>query len=418
MALFTLSDIKIKGEKNIRGTSNIIPTRYSYNTFRYPEDIGNLDKGHYMVIHINEQTKTQFPSTPSNDLPTIFENRNRTGVSSGGAIATQQLSSLALSVIEQIPKNENFVESLRTKVTDAITTTFGISRVTASNFTNFVVGIARGGTDTLVSTLKNMSEGKFVRTIRRTTDTVALYMPDTLNFSYEQSYPQAELGGGVFGLVGAGADYASKFPGISKTDSEKIGSSLMQNLSPFILQQISSRFGNAGIAVFAAAFGTVVNPQLELIYSSPKFRNFRFDFMFYPRSSTEALQVQMILERLKFHQAPEVLGAGSAGGLGSFFLVPPSEFDIKFYYNGIENPNIPKISTCVLSNIDIDYAPNGFSAYEVPGRNDPYLAGTGMPVAIRMTLTFQETEILTKANFNSVNPITFDTVNPKENISY
>jgi hypothetical protein len=67
-------------------------------------------------------------------------------------------------------------------------------------------------------------------------------------------------------------------------------------------------------------------------------------------------------------------------------------------YNGKENPNIPRISTCVLQSIDVDYAPNGFSAYEVPG--EQALPGrTGMPVAIRLSLNFKETEILTKANY-------------------
>ena len=76
--------------------------------------------------------------------------------------------------------------------------------------------------------------------------------------------------------------------------------------------------------------------------------------------------------------------------------MPPSEFDIKFYYNGKENPNIPKISTCVLNNINVDYAPSGFSAYEVPGDTTPNMGRTGMPVGIRLQLNFTETEIVTK----------------------
>jgi hypothetical protein len=122
--------------------------------------------------------------------------------------------------------------------------------------------------------------------------------------------------------------------------------------------------------------------------------------MMYPRSSKEALEVQRILNRLRFHQAPEILKEG-AGGFGSFFLVPPSEFDIEFYYNGRINPNIPKISTCVLTSIDTDYAPNGWAAYEVPSdRGNSVLGKTGMPVGIRLSLNFQETEILTKDNFD------------------
>jgi hypothetical protein len=116
--------------------------------------------------------------------------------------------------------------------------------------------------------------------------------------------------------------------------------------------------------------------------------------MFYPTSENEALQVQQMIDRLKFHQAPEIM-TGTAG----YFLVPPSEFDIEFYYNGQINPNIPKISTCVLTTIDMDYAPKGWHTYEVPGDNTPTLGGTGMPFGIRLTLEFQETEIMTKYNF-------------------
>jgi hypothetical protein len=98
-----------------------------------------------------------------------------------------------------------------------------------------------------------------------------------------------------------------------------------------------------------------------------------------------------IINKLKFHQAPEI-----ASRTGGRFLIPPSEFDIEFFYNGFENPNIPKVSTCVLESIDVDYAPNGFSAYEVPGELGPVEGGTGMPTGIRMSLQFKETQIITK----------------------
>jgi hypothetical protein len=77
-------------------------------------------------------------------------------------------------------------------------------------------------------------------------------------------------------------------------------------------------------------------------------------------------------------------------------LIPPSEFDIKFYYSGKENDNIPKIGSCVLKDIQVNYAPQGWSAYEVPGQSAT-LGGTGMPVGIEMTLSFQEITYITKS---------------------
>jgi hypothetical protein len=116
--------------------------------------------------------------------------------------------------------------------------------------------------------------------------------------------------------------------------------------------------------------------------------------MLYPRSEEEAREVQSILALLRYHQSPEIDRRTS-----NFLLVPPSEFDIKFYYNGRENPNIPKISTCVLTTLDVDYAPNGFAAYEERFNVAPKKGGTGMPVAIRLSLAFKETEYFTKANY-------------------
>jgi hypothetical protein len=47
----------------------------------------------------------------------------------------------------------------------------------------------------------------------------------------------------------------------------------------------------------------------------------------------------------------------------------------------------------------MNYAPNGWSAYEVPGENNPSLGRTGMPVAIQLTLQFQEVTYLTKEDY-------------------
>jgi hypothetical protein len=207
---------------------------------------------------------------------------------------------------------------------------------------------------------------------------------------------------GILPMLAVGGDAAS-----SLIDNMKGGSSFgaaaintLKNASPFVAALAADKFlGAQGSAIFASVFKGVVNPQLELLYSSPEFRTFRFEFMLYPRSQQEALEIQKIINRLRFHQAPEVLGQGNAGGTAGLFLVPPSEFDISFYYNGSENPNIPTISTCVLQSIDTDYAPNGqFAAYETNDL-DAKLGGTGMPLGIRLTLTFKETQILTKFNY-------------------
>jgi hypothetical protein len=400
MPFFNLTDIKIKSPETNFKAGSILPSKYDNTVLRYPLDIGSLDKGHYMVIHINEQVKTQFVNnTDETSDPTILQNQRN----SGNSQATAQFGT-SLGVLKS--DGDGIVDAaLKTKFgsaakdkAQAINDSVDPKSLVGLTLSTAKTGLNAAG-EVIGENFKQLTSGQGLRTIRRTTDSIAFYMPDTLNFTNNQQYSSMEFGASPLAyLAAAGAGY-SKVKSIDGT--QKKIDAVIKNLTPFIFNRVLQQgFGNAGSAVFAAATGTVINPQLELIYTSPSFREFRFDFMMYPRSSKEALEVQRILNRLRFHQAPEILKEG-AGGLGSFFLVPPSEFDIQFYYNGQINPNIPKISTCVLTSIDTDYAPNGWASYEVPGDlGKPYIGKTGMPVGIRLSLNFQETEIMTKDNYN------------------
>jgi hypothetical protein len=132
--------------------------------------------------------------------------------------------------------------------------------------------------------------------------------------------------------------------------------------------------------------------MLEVMYKGVSLRKFNFSFSLWPRSEQEAIEVQKIIELLRFHQAPEI-----KSNTGGFFLIPPSEFDISFMYNGKTNPNMDAISTCVLTNISVDYTPKGFHAFESINSIDyPEIGKTGMPVGINLSLSFMETQIITK----------------------
>jgi hypothetical protein len=247
-------------------------------------------------------------------------------------------------------------------------------------------------TDELFKTSKQLQTGS-IRASKRIVKTIALYMPDTIAFMHQQDYGEVGAGGqGLTALASAGKSIVEELQ--SGTDPKVMASQITKNLSPFLASRLAKKAGGLGQIAFAQGMGIVQNPMLEVLYSSPKFRTFRFDFQFYPRSEKEAMQVMSIIEMLRFHQAPEVAQNGTSG----FFMVPPSEFDISFYYNGQINPNIPAISTCVLDSLELDFAPGGFSAYEIPGQ-PASRGGTGMPVSIRMGLQFKETEIMTKSSY-------------------
>ena len=367
MALFSLTDINFKPDatRNFKSLNS-----YSVDNKRYPIDLGATDKGHYMMFFIKVQKRTQFQANydTSNAGLTVQKNNNN---SVFGALYNNvsALKKVVSSTIGNVINNSN--------------------NEVARNVSNNLGKV----TDAALSSLNN---GSLFRTTVRTKDTIALYMPDTLNFNYAQHYSDPSLADafGAAGTIIQGA--AVGLDAIKEYDTT--GKINIQNLSPFGIAALTSKIGGSTLftALTGATGGVLAqNPQLELIYSKPQFRNFRFSFMFYPRSEREAREVIDIIEMFKYHQAPELLD-----GTYGKFLVPPSEFDIQFMYNGEENENIPRISTCVLTGVDINYAPNGFAAYETADSSSPTKGGTGMPVGIGLDLSFMETEIITKNYYN------------------
>jgi len=67
----------------------------------------------------------------------------------------------------------------------------------------------------------------------------------------------------------------------------------------------------------------------------------------------------------------------------------PNTFDIDFLFNGVRNRHITKVAESVLESIDVNYAPNGWSAH-----ND------GAPVQTTLTLNFKEIELIDKNMIN------------------
>ena len=70
----------------------------------------------------------------------------------------------------------------------------------------------------------------------------------------------------------------------------------------------------------------------------------------------------------------------------NFIYIYPSEFDISYYTGGQENLNLHRHPSCVLTEMNVNYTPNGsFTAFE-----------NGMPTQINVTLQFKELALLTK----------------------
>ncbi len=384
MALFSLTDIKFLPSDN-RG-SNI--TDFNLNNKRYPIDLGSTDKGHYIMFYIFTQNRTQVGQTNTTQNFQNIASDPNTNIGVGGQEVGESVSSFSFTdssgfdIDDERGGNASQVDDSILKKAATSGSSF------AKTFFNDIKSSAPGSDQNL------LAKGNFFRTITKTKDTIALYMPDTLAFDYAQSYSNLDVTKDL-GKIGMAAQAgASIYDAYRKTGSI---ASAGKNAAPFAAEFARDSGLPGGKVLFSGLSAVTggalaVNPQLELIYEGIDFRNFRFSFMFYPRSKKEAVEVLDIIDSFTFHQAPEILSSSFGR-----YLVPPSEFEIEFRYNGGINPNIPKVAPCVLTSINVDYAPNGFASYEtLESANKPERGGTGMPVAIRMDLSFKETRIITK----------------------
>ena len=70
----------------------------------------------------------------------------------------------------------------------------------------------------------------------------------------------------------------------------------------------------------------------------------------------------------------------------NFLYVYPSEFDIFYYHGSQENLKVNRHTSCVLTEMNINYAPQGqFTTFP-----------DGTPTQINVTMTFKELATLTK----------------------
>ena len=418
MSLFGFGNIifdKSNGDRAKGPLAALEKNQFEKTRLRYPSDLGQTDKAHYLVFYIREQTRTSFGTGAGGTASkNALESATKDQIAAGKAqimgsiqkakdAVNQAKSGFASDVLDKLNgiSSQGGIAGALSKVAGNVVG--GINNVFGSTSVTFG-GNSQATEDQIQTSIKKITGQnlEFLRTTRLTKDSIALYMPDTLQYGYSQTYDQLSLGGELGGQVlAAGKSALEEYEKTGKI-GDAFGSVLKSagNVAGQKgIKKLGELTGNQQTAqAILASTGRVENPMLEMVYKSPAFRDFQFDFTFYPRDEREALEVQKIIKKFTFHQAPEVL-SGTGG-----FLVPPSEFDIQFYYNGAQNPNIPTVGTCILKGIQVNYAPNGFTAYEIPGENAPALGRTGMPVAIQITLQFQEVVIITKKDLTDDSP--------------
>ena len=208
------------------------------------------------------------------------------------------------------------------------------------------------------------------RSQKRLKTAIALHIPNQLSIRYGVQWSDDDTGTLAMANT-AGTEIMKAIQGDKKSD---VLGSLQSGIASAALSKGPQAAG------VSAALGLAANPKKEQIFKGVDFRTFSFDYQFFPRDIDEAANVLRIIEEFKYHMHPEFKDTNN------FIYVYPSEFDISYFANGKENPNLHRHTSCVLTDININYTPNGvYSTFP-----------NGMPTQINLTLNFRELALLTK----------------------
>lgn len=348
------------------GPATFDTNEYNISQHSYPSDLmsplGEYG-GNYVVFYINVATDSKILKDPSTQTVKDFTppqysdinalaSKNGTGVK-GALAAPTAVAVGGLALSGGLTNKKTFADGTTTSALSGAALATGAAAVIGGDALNRVTG------------------GNFSGKKTRLKTAIALHTPNTMSTTYSVNYDEENLDVYAMGLVAsAGLDKAIKTrgqSGIGGATLDAAGVSLGLSKLP----------GMAGVSKIT---GLAPNPRKEQIFKHVNFRNFTFDYQFYPRDEKEAQNVLNIIYEFKLHMHPEFKDANN------FLYIYPSEFDI-FYYNGTEeNMNVNRHTSCVLTDMIVNYSPNGqFTAF-----------ANGMPTQINMTLTFKELAVLTK----------------------
>ena len=149
-----------------------------------------------------------------------------------------------------------------------------------------------------------------------------------------------------------------------------------------------------GAQVLARTSGSVINPNLELLFNGPQLRPFQFTFKLSARSEDEAKEIIKILNFFKRGMSPIRTES-------NLFLKAPNTFKIQYLHRPqgetADHPYIGRIKECALQSVTTSYTPEGQYA----------TFSDGVMVSYQLTMQFQELEPVFNNDYDGIEGIGF-----------
>jgi hypothetical protein len=344
---------------------------YSVTDLSYPEDIASrADLQHFIVFYINARGKTKFKTGKTVDVDVSTNGQNRlaqTTVGNTGQVGTAIAAGTAAGAATGAAGN--FIGKLGGNTANKLSAFIQRATARASLFAGGIAGASAGAT---IAGLQQFSETFSIKEPERVTDAIMLPIDSIPSVKYSVKYKDFDFGM-LAGILGGSSAIDSTLGG--RTQEAALAG--LANLGSLATAG-ALKIGQTATEAIKFAGKVATNPFKEVLFEAIDFRTFSFKYTFLPKSQSEVFNVRRIIDLFKFHMHPELSGDG-------LFYVYPSEFEMQYYFRGEENTFLHKISTCVLTDMQVDYGTGTFSSFD-----------DGAPSEIVMSLQFKELELLTK----------------------
>jgi len=259
---------------------------------------------------------------------------------------------------------------------------------------------------------------------------VVLYMPEDISSQYKANWT-----GKAFSNIARDAMEAASAGGWSKIDGLSKGVDNLMKRSKALVGAQAIRTATQTITgdtlsnddVFGGISGVILNPNAEMLFGGTEFRTLTLNYKLVPRNEGEARAIKGIIQTFKQAMLPmhsvggadakvfgqkihtdgtdaedltlsynkkrhgmdwfNWFGTGSVaagGGLDNAFIAVPNLCHVAFMNGSGMNENVPQYKMCAITNVDVNYTPDGaWATY-----------GDGTPVATTLSLSLQETKLL------------------------
>ena len=222
---------------------------------------------------------------------------------------------------------------------------------------------------------------------------VIMYMPQDISTGYRAQWSgkkMSNLGANMLKTIGS-KNTLQGLESAANSVRDQVNNLIPEKTNEAIQKTIGRITGDSLSAddIFSSTRGVILNPNVELLFSGHDLRNFQLNYKLVPRNADEAEDIKKIINTFRAAMLPnfadgDELTFSRAISTASNFIKVPNVCKISFMTGGGLNSNVPQYKMCAMTQVDINYTPDGTYA--------TYSDGT--MVAYELQLSFQETKLI------------------------